>query len=160
FTVPAEGLPQWQNYMVDPGWTSDKWVQVTETRPGNRTVVHHIRVYVQPEKITGAYDRNGIGWYGPRFPPHVCPPRTAIHVPARSKLRFEMHYTPNGTAQDDRSMIGIRFADPKAVKKMVRAPFETNRVFKIPPGDPNYEVATSRTFTSDTLLLSVQPHMH
>ena len=28
-----------------------------------------------------------------------------------------MHYTPNGIATKDRSSIGIKFADPKTVKK-------------------------------------------
>jgi len=45
---------------------------------------------------------------------------TAVYVPAGAKLVFQMHYTPNGSPQEDRSMIGIRFADPTTVKKMVR----------------------------------------
>ena len=42
FTVPAEGVVDYQNFVVDPGWTEDKWIQAAEVRPGNRAVVHHI----------------------------------------------------------------------------------------------------------------------
>ena len=40
-------------------------------------------------------------------------------IPAGSKLVFQMHYTPNGTAQTDRSSVGFMFADPATVKKQV-----------------------------------------
>ncbi|HEV3136360.1 MAG TPA: redoxin domain-containing protein [Pirellulales bacterium] len=42
FTVPAEGVVDYQRVVVDPGWTEDKWIQAAEVRPGNRSVVHHI----------------------------------------------------------------------------------------------------------------------
>src|SRR5262249_14414451 len=42
FTVPAEGVVDYQNFVVDPCWTEDKWIQAAEVRPGNRAVVHHI----------------------------------------------------------------------------------------------------------------------
>ena len=41
-------------------------------------------------------------------------------IPAGSKLVFQMHYTPNGTAQEDRSCVGFKFADPKTVKQAGR----------------------------------------
>lgn len=37
----------------------------------------------------------------------------ARFVPAGSKLVFQMHYTPNGTVQTDRSRVGLVFADPE-----------------------------------------------
>ena len=49
YTVPAEGTVDYQFFTVDPGWTTDKWIQATEARPGNRAVVHHIIVFVQPK---------------------------------------------------------------------------------------------------------------
>ena len=49
FKVPAEGVVDYQFFTVDPGWTTDKWIQATEARPGNRGVVHHIIVFVQPK---------------------------------------------------------------------------------------------------------------
>ena len=112
FQLPAEGAIEYQRFIVDPGWTTPKWIHATESRPGNRAVVHHIRVDIQPEDPSDVFPREGIGAYVPGNMPNVCPEGTALYVPAGSKLLFELHYTSNGTEQEDRSMIGIRFADP------------------------------------------------
>ncbi len=42
FNVPAEGVIPYQMFVVDPGWTEDKWIQKAEVLPSNRGVVHHI----------------------------------------------------------------------------------------------------------------------
>jgi peroxiredoxin len=161
FSVPAEGVVEYQFFTVDPGWTTDKWIQATESRPGNPAVVHHIRVYTESPSVGDALARGpGIGGYVPGNMPYIWPPGTAIHVPANSKLIFQLHYTPNGVQQDDRSMIGIRFADPKTVKKIVRSMDVDERGFRIPAGDPNYELKSQHLFLKDTLLLSLTPHMH
>ena len=161
YKVPAEGVVEYQFFTVDPGWTEDKWIQASESRPGNRSVVHHIIVFVRDK--TGGGDsagRGGIGGYAPGITPTICQPGTAMFVPAGSQLMFQLHYTPNGSEQSDRSMIGIQFADPKTVKKSVRGGVVGEVGFKIPPGDPNYEVTAKHMFLKDTLLLNLTPHMH
>ena len=52
----------------------------------------------------------------------------ARFVPAGSKLIFQMHYTPNGSPQKDRSYCGFVFADPKSVKKGVHVTSAVNAV--------------------------------
>jgi peroxiredoxin len=161
FTVPAEGTVNYQFFTVDPGWTTDKWIQSTEARPGNRSVVHHIIVLVAPSGGGGDGARNGgIGGYAPGMTPTISPPGTATFVPAGSKLTFQLHYTTNGVQQDDRSYVGIKFADPKTVKRMVRGGLIGDVGFKIPPGDGNYEVRAKHMFLKDTMLLNLTPHMH
>ncbi|HEX3728018.1 MAG TPA: redoxin domain-containing protein [Pirellulales bacterium] len=159
--VPAEGLVEYRYFTVDPGWKVDKWIAATEMRPGCRAVVHHMKVDVQPKNLGDAYPRGeAIGGYIPGRAPNVWPAGIGIHVPANSKLVFQVHYTPNGIEQFDRSMIGIRFADPQTIKKIVRSTDVEQRNFKIPAGDPNYEVKSQHLFYEDTLLLSLAPHMH
>ncbi len=162
FVAPAEGVIEYQFFTVNPGWTTDRWIQATETRPGNRAVVHHIEVNVQPAPGTDPVPPRGItlGQYAPGMTPTTCPPGTAIHVPANATLVFQVHYTPNGTRQEDRSMIGIRFADPRTIRKMVRGKAVLETKFEIPPGEPNYEIAAQHVLLKDTLLLSLTPHMH
>jgi len=46
--VKAEGVESYRHYVVNPGFTEDKWVKLAECMPGNRAVVHHIIVYVKP----------------------------------------------------------------------------------------------------------------
>ncbi len=160
--VPAEGTIEYKYFTVDPGWTEDKWVQATESRPGNRGVVHHIIAFLG-DKSGGRGEsagRGGIGGYAPGMTPTVCPPGTAMFVPAGSKLVFQMHYTPNGSEQTDRSMIGIKFADKKDVTKLVKGGVVGDVGFSIPPGADNYEVTARHLFLKDTLLLNLTPHMH
>jgi peroxiredoxin/mono/diheme cytochrome c family protein len=160
YDVPAEGTVDYQYFTVDPGWKEDKWIQATESRPGNRSVVHHIIVFVQTPGSADFASRGGIGGYAPGTPPDVNPEGMATMVPAGSKLVFQMHYTTNGVVQSDRSLIGIKFADKKTIRKAVKSGVVGNATFKIPPGDANYEVTAKHLFLKDTLLLDVTPHMH
>src|SRR6185295_736141 len=57
--VKAEGVEAYRHYVVDPKFTEDKWVKIVECMPGNRKVVHHIIVFVQPPG--GAPGRAGAG---------------------------------------------------------------------------------------------------
>ena len=68
------------------------------------------------------------------MPPRVLPEGTARLVPAGSKLMFQVHYTPRGTPQTDRSEIGLVFADPKTIRKEMTAIAAINMDLKIPAG--------------------------
>ena len=48
YDVPATGVVDYQMFVVDPGWTEDKWISAIEPRPGNPSVVHHILLFVIP----------------------------------------------------------------------------------------------------------------
>src|SRR5262249_50315711 len=48
FNVPATGSLPYQYWVVDPGFTEDRWVKVAEARPGTASVVHHVVVYILP----------------------------------------------------------------------------------------------------------------
>jgi peroxiredoxin len=161
YQVPAEGVVQYQYFTVDPGWTEDKWIKATECRPGDRSVVHHIIVFIDRQgAVSELGGRGGIGGYAPGSIPYMAPEGTAMFVPAGAKLRFQMHYTPNGTPREDRSCVGIIFADPKTVKRQLRSGVVGNVSFRIPAGADDHEVRAKRKFSRDTLLLSLVPHMH
>ncbi|MGE0129642.1 MAG: cytochrome c [Blastocatellales bacterium] len=48
FTVEATGPDEYQYFEVPTDFTEDKYIQAVEARPGNRKVVHHLVVFVQP----------------------------------------------------------------------------------------------------------------
>jgi hypothetical protein len=48
YTVEASGPDEYQYFEVPTGFTEDKYVRAIEARPGNRKVVHHVVVFVQP----------------------------------------------------------------------------------------------------------------
>jgi hypothetical protein len=89
------------------------------------------------------------------------PAGAAKRIPAGSTLIFEMHYTPNGSVQQDTTRIGFVFADIKKIDKEVITVEIGNDEFAIPPGADRHAVtATSRPTNKELTLLSLSPHMH
>ncbi len=163
YHVPAEGVVDYQYYEVDPGWKEDKWISGSEARPGARSVVHHILVFIKrPNKVyLPLLPGELISAYAPGMKPTVAEANdSALLAPAGSKIVFQVHYTPNGTPQDDISYLGVKFADESQVKREVRAGMAINLSFRIPPNTDDYEVTASYKFRRDSLLIGVNPHMH
>jgi hypothetical protein len=53
YTVAASGPDEYQYFAVPTGFTEDHFVRAVEVRPGNRRVVHHLVVFVQPPARSG-----------------------------------------------------------------------------------------------------------
>ena len=92
--------------------------------------------------------------------PLIFPEGTARFVPAGSKLVFQMHYTPNGTVQTDRTRVGLVFADPKKVCKAIRSDMALNVDLNIPAGAADYTAFADYRFGQDAILYGLFPHMH
>lgn len=167
FEVPAEGVVSYQNYIVDPGFTEDKWITASQILPGAPEVVHHVLCFVMPPESSGRsgfLDNNGLGFlaaYVPGYRPTPLPEGMAKYVPAGSKLRFQMHYTPNGKARKDVSKIGFVFADPAELTEMVQTVSAANPGLNIPPYASNYRRTAQTTgYKNPVRLLALSPHMH
>ncbi len=48
YTVPKTGTIEYTYFVIPSGFTQDTWVEDAEIRPGNRSVVHHVSVYIRP----------------------------------------------------------------------------------------------------------------
>jgi peroxiredoxin len=161
WTVPAEGEVRYQYFLADPGFTQDRYVRAAEVRPGNPAVVHHALVLLVPPPGEGPPDPLGaLLDYAPGMPPTVLPDGYAVRVRAGSKFLFQMHYTPNGSEQQDRSSLGLAFADPAAVRHEVRGGAVINQAVAIPPGAADYRLTAELAVPEDWRLLSLSPHLH
>lgn len=160
FKVQAEGVLDYQHFVVDPKWKETKYIVSSEARPDKHGVVHHILVYVIPPGEKRRDLRQVLAGYAPGSPPLELGEGVAIEVEAGSKLLFEMHYTPNGTATDDRSYAGFRFVQKKDVKKRLKGRLAANDNFEIPPGDANHIVKATYVSRQNENLISMAPHMH
>jgi peroxiredoxin len=164
FTVPASGGPEgvpYQHIRVPTGFAEDKWIEASEIKPGNRSVVHHVIVFVEPPGAQGRPDWIFLCAYVPGLRFNSLPAGSAKRVPAGSTFVFEMHYTPNGVAQQDTTKIGLVFADTSRVANEVITSEIGDPDFVIPAGASGHVVsATSRPTTQDLTLLSMSPHMH
>jgi hypothetical protein len=161
FVVPAEGTVEYQYFVVDPGFTEDKWITGAQVLPGSRSVVHHAIVFVRPPDVQ---QFRGVSWlaaYVPGQRAAMLPPGHGRHVPAGSKLVFQMHYTPNGSEQSDLTRVGLLFADESEITHEVFSQVGLEQEFEIPPHTPDYAVTvTPRRLPRDGMLLAVAPHMH
>lgn len=159
--VPAEGVVEYKYFTADPGWTEDKWIKASEARPDNRAVVHHIIVYAVPPNSRKPATRNpSVAGFAPGSPARIYLNGVAKFVPAGSKLVFQMHYTPNGSPQQDRSYVGFKFVDQKEVERTAGGGLAGFWGFEIPPNDPHHKIEGEREFQQDTLLTDMLPHMH
>ncbi len=185
--IPAQGDIDYTYEIVHTGFTEDKWVQMSEIRPGSPSHVHHAVVYIRPPGSTwlakapvdtpftrsGPKDnmdehdpQNGamasadlLLVYAPGSAPDQWPDGLAKLIPRGSDLIFQMHYTTNGHADVDQTEIGIRLARRPPEKRVLTLQL-TNSHFVIPPGVPNHRVEARGTLPNDALLLSFFPHLH
>src|ERR1700737_3918795 len=134
FSVPDWGMLEYQYVIVPTGFTEDKWVQMMEVRPTDRSVVHHIIAYLreagsdyfkdqkpgvffeapppkQDEKTdTSALPSDFLVGYAPGQPAEILRPGQAKLIKAGSDIVLEVHYTPNGKATSDQARLGLIFA--------------------------------------------------
>lgn len=159
--VPPEGTVEYQYFVVDPQWEEDRWIRAAQVIPGDASVVHHAIVFVRPPDGSSS---EGIGWMGGYVPGQRTTPLPAGHarrIPARSKLVFQMHYTPNGRTTEDVTKVGVWFSQPDNVTHEVTTRVALNHHFEIPPGANDVAVNLRLdSFARESRLLGVMPHMH
>jgi hypothetical protein len=163
FAVPADGSLPYQHFVVDTNFTEDRWVQVAEARPGDAAVVHHVVAYILKEGQKQPFLQDGtlavlVGW-APGDLGLVCPPDTALRIPRGAKLKFELHYTPNGKATKDRSSVGITFAKKPPKYELYTNAF-ANESIVVPPEEPHYRAEATWRPRADARIISFTPHMH
>lgn len=182
--IPARGDVEYTYEIVPTGFTSDRWVQLSEIRSSSRQHVHHAVVYIRPpdsawlrhapvgapftaSSLADQQDRRDAEGtqsdillvYAPGSSPDQWSTGLAKFVPRGSDLVFQMHYTTNGHAAADQTSIGLVFAKQPPQQRVLTLQL-TNTRFVIPPGVPNYRVEVHGTLPNDATLLSFFPHLH
>ncbi len=166
FTVPAKaprGVP-YKYFVIPTNFDKDMWVQAVEAKPGNTAVVHHILVYVfeGKKRPSDFVDGIGNGMLAAQAPGDLAvtfPPGYAKRVPKGASLVLQMHYTPNGVEQTDRSSVGLIFAkEPPLHEVKTRA--IAQQLLMIPPEAASHKTFVASTFKKDVEVVSLFPHMH
>ena len=100
--APGQG-DEVRRVTIDLGLTSDAWVRALEFKPGDRRVV---RAAVFSLEETGQWLGSWTPWHGVT----TLPENTAYRVPAGSHVVAEIHYRVLNEAVEDRSRLGMYFA--------------------------------------------------
>ncbi len=183
-TIPAQGQIEYTYEIVPTHFTEDRWVQMSEFRPGSPAHVHHAVVYIRPPNsdwlkhapvgvpftastLTDPVEQRQahettsdlLLVYAPGSSPDQWPNGMAKFVPAGSDLVFQMHYTTNGTADQDQTSIGLVFAKKPPEQRVITLQLN-NHALIIPPNADDFRVQVQGTLPHDATLLSLFPHMH
>jgi hypothetical protein len=182
--IPAQGEIEYTYEIVPTRFAEDRWVQMAEFRPGSPAHVHHAVVYIRPpdstwlrhapvgEPFTASTLKDPLEQreahettsdlllvYAPGSSPDAWPETMAKFVPAGSDLVFQMHYTSNGSADQDQTSIGIVFSKSLPKQRVITLQLN-NHALIIPPGADDFRVEVQGTLPNDATLLSLFPHMH
>src|SRR5215471_17356552 len=162
FHIPATGDIPYQYVVLPTKFTADQWIQAAEARPSDRTVVHHVVIFVRDPQSKWLRDAqpgvpfippgNGKDFnntsgggndilmiYTPGKIPEMWRPGLGKMIKAGSDLVLQIHYTTSGKETEDHTKVGLVFAKEKPTERAVTIG-GNNLGFKIPPGDPNYRV--------------------
>jgi mono/diheme cytochrome c family protein len=183
-TIPADGDVEYTYEIVPTHFSADKWIQMAEVHPSSPQYVHHAVVYIRPpdskwlrhapigvpftastlsdpqERLeTHETTSDLLLVYAPGSSPDRWPEGMAKFVPAGSDLIFQVHYTTNGKAGNDRTSVGLVFAKSPPQQRVITLQLN-DHAFIIPPGADDFRVEVQGTLPNDATLLSLFPHMH
>ena len=169
--IPATGVVDYRYVIVDPKFTEDHWVQATEIRPTSTTTTHHVLVLPIPpgnsarQSLRDSDDEDstvGGGYFSVQVPgcrPSVYPEGMGKFVEAGTRFLFQLHYTPTGVKDQDRTRMAFRWCD-EVPDIEVKTTGIYHQSLDIPPGEGAVSFTSQREFARPIHVLSVFPHMH
>jgi hypothetical protein len=187
YTVPAEGVIEYEYFYIPTNFTEPKWIQAIELRPGNREVVHHALAFyratpdlkrppvLQPNRdqmVMPPRSQQGLrpqrrdqtpsrllATYAPGTNPQVMRPGTAIRLEPGGVIELQMHYTANGKVAKDRTKVGLLLSKEPSPRE-VRVSHFFNAKLILPAGAADTRVDADITFVSDAVVWGIFPHTH
>lgn len=161
FDIPASGVLPYQYFTLPNPSKDAKFLKSVVYLPGANKAVHHIVAGWNPDGKTSrgqGWDVDTGGW-GPGSDPTRYPADTGNKVGASGNFVFEMHYTPNGKAQTDKTQVGIYYAK-EPPNNILRQLGIADFSIEIPAGDSRRHERGYVEFPADVLLYAVRPHAH
>lgn len=159
----------------------DRIIKSMEIIPGNREIVHHALIYIDPTG-TSVTDTVGGDCGGPSSNsaslimgytpgsspltlPSSSPLKLGIPLPANSQVYFAMHYPEGSYGEYDSTKVIFHFYPPgeTGIREVFASPVIQKWNMVIPPDQftsVSAQYPNSGGITTDISVLSVFPHMH
>lgn len=169
--------------LTDAMLPEDMWITAFQCKPGS-DLIHHFNAHLlypdengelpPPPEFPGEGEiaPRGAGTYigGVASGTDAIPYPDGFGIPLKrgTRVTFDVHYHKEpgpGTGKWDRSEIGFKLTSTPPVRQLGgnmngAGPLAVYR-FAIPPGAEGYQLGpVSRTFTKDSEIISLMPHMH
>lgn len=159
----------------------DRKIKAIEIVPGNREIVHHALIYVDPN---GASVTDSIGGdcsapnsasatlamgytpgSSPLTLPSTSPLKLGMTMPANSQIVFGMHYPAGSYGEYDSTKVIFHFYPPgePGIREVSAAPVIQNWSFVLPPNQQtnvSAQYPAAGGLPANISFLSVFPHMH
>jgi mono/diheme cytochrome c family protein len=176
YAIPAEGKDIYRCFVI-PLKFQGQWVEGIEFRPGNRRIVHHALMFLDPtgkarendasDPEPGYATAGGLGFI-PMFSlggwaPGTMPYRLAKGVckplPGGVDLVVQMHYHPSGKPEVDQSRLGVYFSKRPPKRRDIDLILGSLNI-DIEPGDKEYRIQDSMRIPVDVEVHGIVPHAH
>jgi len=171
--IAAEGQMPYRYVRIPTHLTEDRWVDATQIISTSPQVVHHVLIFIEDNAPAPAGavrpwtpDSDQGGGLNGSFSTTMAAGRGLVYPPGRAKLLpagativMQIHYTPDGTPHQSKTMLGLHFAKQPPTEP-VDSRSLANVTFMIPPGDPAHVVTATKVLLRDATLFSLRPHMH
>jgi len=178
YTLRATGDDMYRNFVLPITVAGTKYIKAWEFLPGNRRVVHHATMQLDPSGSSRHMDdhdpeagyegliphavRSPDGFFldwGPGHTPYVAPDGMAWPIASGMDLVMMLHLRPSGRPEVVQATLGLYFSDtpPTKTPTLIRL---TRQHLDIPANEARYVVTDSFTLNAAVDIYSVQPHAH
>ena len=165
--IPATGVLDYINIEVELPFEEDKWVRAVQYIAGDEAVLHHLLSYVTAPReavqeespvAVNASTRFLEGYAPGKVDAIAFPQNTGVYIPQGYNLSMQFHYTPNGRATVDETLLGLYMHDdPPAYENFTES---VSGMFRIPPFAGNHAASAEYVFAEDVVVTGLRPHMH
>lgn len=164
--IPATGVLDYINVDVPLPFEEDKWVKAVQYIAGDESVLHHLLTYVtapaevaQGEAATVNTATRFLEGYAPgKVDAMTFPENTGVYIPEGYKLSMQFHYTTNGRATSDETVLGLyTYDEPPTYENFTQS---VSGMFRIPPYTQDHEASARHVFNEDVVVTGLRAHMH
>jgi hypothetical protein len=176
FTVAADKMEDWHEFVVPIGTNEPRWVRAVDLLPGTPSIVRSATISLKSERDSSALrdpqgrpeQGRGAASSGSPVPEHVLArwlpahdpepaAGAAFRVPAGAQLAVRIHYKKTwqfeGKALSDRSTVGIYFAKDAGPHELLTLTLSAPG----PAANDTKDITFTRTLNEDVQAVAVSP---
>ncbi len=176
--IPADGANVFRWFALPVALSGEPMVTAFEFQAGNSQVVHHAIMFLDNTGAAAKLDARDpgpgyesfggpgflptgyLGSWAPGVGPNRLPEGTGVAFRPGTVVALQMHYTPTGRPERDRSRVGLHFAkNPSGLASVSTIPV-FNVDIEIPPGQADHVVTASFRLPVPVRVIGYAPHMH
>jgi mono/diheme cytochrome c family protein len=185
---PPTGKDLYRCFVMPTGFDRTTFVSAADILPGDRRIVHHVILYLDPTGVSERLDEQDPGpgytcFGGPGFDIDAAavlrgdalaltgwapgtraahlPDGVALQVPPKARIVAQVHYYVRRGSGTDQTRVGLYFSKSAVEKRLIWVPALNTRL-NIPAGAAKHTEVANFAIPPlfDAHLINIFPHMH